>query len=108
MEPVARAYLTAAAGGEPRMGEERVVAAMALLRLLSAAMEITAAVLMVRSGQVADAMRINGALGLIGPLVLAAVTGIGMVGLAGRLPAGRMALLALAVGLILASLSRSR
>lgn len=87
------------------MDEARVVATMALVRLLSATMEIAAAVLMVRSGRVAEAVRINGALGLVGPLVLAAVTAIGMVGLAGKLPAGRLALLGAAVALILASLS---
>ena len=88
------------------MPEERVVSGMALLRLLSATIEITAALLMVRSGRVADAMRINGILGLIGPLVLASVTVLGVVGLAGTggLSPARMATLAVAVALILASL----
>ena len=88
------------------MAEERIVTAMAMLRLLSAALEITAAVLMARSGKVADALRINGLLGLVGPLVLAGVTALGLAGLAGRLPAGRLALLALAVALILGSVAR--
>ncbi|HEY8426441.1 MAG TPA: DUF2619 domain-containing protein [Limnochordales bacterium] len=87
------------------MPEERVVSAMALLRLLSATLEITAAILMVRSGRVADALRINGLLGLVGPLVLATVTALGLVGLAeaGRLSPVRMATLAVAVLLILYS-----
>ncbi|MEW6047279.1 MAG: DUF2619 domain-containing protein [Bacillota bacterium] len=88
------------------MPEERIVSGMALLRLLSAAVEITAAVLMARSGRVADAVRINGVLGIIGPLVLASVTALGLVGLAGagRLSPTRMGTLGLAVALILASL----
>lgn len=87
------------------MPEERIVSGMALLRLLSATIEITAALLMVRSGRIADAVRINGLLGLIGPLVLASVTALGLVGLAGtgRLSPVRMATLAVAVALILAS-----
>ena len=86
------------------MAEERIVSAMALLRLMSAAVEITAAVLMARSGRVADALRINGVVGLVGPLVLASVTALGLVGLAGRISTGRLAMVALAVALILASL----
>ncbi|HEY8498701.1 MAG TPA: DUF2619 domain-containing protein [Limnochordales bacterium] len=87
------------------MSEERVVSGMAVLRLLSASIEIAAAVLMVRSGRVADAVRINGVLGLVGPVVLASVTALGLVGLAGagRLSPARMATLAAAVALILAS-----
>ncbi|MBE3599655.1 MAG: DUF2619 domain-containing protein [Limnochordaceae bacterium] len=77
---------------------------MALLRLLSATIEIMAAVLMVRSGRVADAMRINGLLGVVGPLVLASVTAIGLAGLAGKLSPLRMGTLAVAVALILATL----
>lgn len=90
-------------GGLP---EERIVSGMALLRMLSAAIELTAAVLMVRSGRVAEAMRINGLLGLVGPLVLASVTALGLVGLAGRLSPVRMGMLAVAVALVLASLYR--
>ncbi|NLG68905.1 MAG: DUF2619 domain-containing protein [Firmicutes bacterium] len=87
------------------MPEERVVSGMALLRLLSATLEITAAILMVRSGRVADAVRINGLLGLVGPLVLASVTALGLAGLAeaGRLSPARLAILAVAVLLIFLS-----
>lgn len=87
------------------MPEERMVAGMALLRLLSASLELTAALLMLRSGRVADALRINAALGLVGPLVLATVTALGLAGVAGRLPPGRMAMLAAAVVLILGSVA---
>lgn len=88
------------------MPEERIVSGMALLRLLSASLEIAAALWMVRSGRIADAVRINGLLGVVGPLVLASVTALGLVGLAGagRLSPARMATLAVAVALILASL----
>lgn len=87
------------------MPEERVVSGMAMLRLLSATVEIVAALLMVRSGKVADAIRINGVLGLVGPLVLASVTALGVIGLAGtgRLSPTRLATLAVAVLLILTS-----
>lgn len=83
-----------------------MVSGMALLRLLSASVELAAAVLMMRSGRVADAMRINAVLGVVGPLVLASVTLLGLAGLATRLSPVRMGMLALAVLLILSTLWR--
>lgn len=103
--PARRVGFRGGSGGDA-VGEERIVSAMALLRLLSAAVEITAAVLMVRSGRVADALRINGLLGLVGPLVLASVTALGLAGLAGRISTVRLAMVTLAVALILASVGR--
>lgn len=58
------------------------VGSMALMRILSGAIELTAAALMVRANQVDTALRINGLLGLVGPTVLTLVSIVGLVGLA--------------------------
>ncbi len=80
---------------------EPLVNSMAAIRLISATIEATAAVLMLRSGRVETALRINGLLGLVGPTILVSVTAIGVAGLAGRLPYGKMAIIGMGVYLIL-------
>lgn len=80
---------------------EPLVNSMAVIRLISATIEATAAVLMLRSGRVETALRINGLLGLVGPTILVSVTAIGVLGLAGRLPYAKMAIIGMGVYLIL-------
>ncbi len=75
---------------------------MAAVRLVSATTEITAAVLMLRAGRVDAALRINGLLGLVGPLVLVTVSLLGVAGMAGRIPSGRIILILMGVYLIIA------
>lgn len=77
------------------------VRGMALTRMLSALVELTAALWMLRVGQVEGALRINGLLGLVGPLVLALTTALGLAGLAGHVPPWRLAVVAAGVLLIL-------
>jgi len=77
------------------------VAGMVLVRLLSAAVELTAAVLMARYNRVDTALRINGVLGLVGPLILLAVTSLGLAGLAGHLPLHRLLMILAGVLLII-------
>ncbi|BAS25871.1 hypothetical protein LIP_0011 [Limnochorda pilosa] len=74
---------------------------MALLRVLSASIEITAAYLMVRFGRVDQAMRINGLLGMVGPSVLVLVSVLGLAGLSAQLPWTRLGIIACGVALIL-------
>lgn len=86
--------------------ESRVVAGMAVLRLLSAAIEVTAALLMLRLARIDAALRINAALGVVGPLILAGVTALGVAGLAHRMSYGKLLVIALGVGLILYGLRK--
>ena len=58
------------------------VRGMMLTRCVSAAIELTAALLMWRLNRVEAALQINGMLGLVGPLILAVTTAIGLAGLA--------------------------
>ncbi|MCL6522593.1 MAG: YqhV family protein [Firmicutes bacterium] len=83
------------------LGLEPYVGAMVLVRLISAGLELTGATLMARFNRVDAALRVNALLGLTGPLVLLTVTTIGVLGLAGEMPAWRIGLVFLGVALIL-------
>ena len=74
---------------------------MTLVRLLSAAVELTAAVLMARYNRVDTALRINGVLGLVGPAILLIVSTLGLAGLADRLPLHKTLLIVAGVLLII-------
>lgn len=69
-----------------RVSEFKVLASMVLLRFLSASVEVTAALLMLRWGTVAQALRINAALGFFGPILFITVSAIGLVHLADQMP----------------------
>lgn len=76
-----------------------IVRSMAIMRFVSAAIEFGAALLMLRLARVDAAVQINGALGLVGPAIFISVTMLGIAGLAGKLPPGR--LLCIAAGVVL-------
>ncbi|MGI6566149.1 MAG: YqhV family protein [Limnochordia bacterium] len=81
--------------------ETQVVRSMALLRFIAGSLEITAALLMIRYGKVGIALRINAGLGLFGPLILTAVSLLGLAGLAGRISLTKLGIVAAGVFLIL-------
>ncbi len=74
---------------------------MVLVRCLSAAAELTGALLMLRLNDLEAAVRVNGVLGLVGPLVLVTATAIGVAGLAHQLSPGRILLVFAGVAAIL-------
>ena len=74
---------------------------MAAVRFLSAAIEATGATLILRSARVDQALRINGLLGLAGPVILITVTALGVTGMAGKIHAGKILLIFMGVYLIL-------
>ncbi|HET7559223.1 MAG TPA: YqhV family protein [Limnochordia bacterium] len=76
------------------------VLGMALVRMLSASIEATAAILMLRFGRVDAAMQLNGVLALVGPAVLLTTSAIGIAGLAGTLAPGKVAMIMVGVVLI--------
>jgi len=80
--------------------ELRAVLTMALLRLLAGTLEISAGLLMVKLGRVESALKINAVLGLIGPVILTLVSGVGLLRLSTQLPWHRLTLVALGVLLI--------
>lgn len=77
------------------------VGGMAAVRVLGAIIEIIAAALMVRYNRVDVALKINAILGLAGPLVLIAVTVLGVVGLSGRVAPYKLTLIFIGVYLML-------
>lgn len=79
---------------------DKIVMAMAAVRLLSATIEFSAAMLMLYFNRVEDAFRINALLALVGPTVLLTVTTLGLVGLAGKVSPQGMACIILGVALI--------
>lgn len=80
--------------------ELRVVLTMALLRLIAGTIEISAALLMLKLGKVQTALKINGVLGLVGPIILTLVGSIGLIGLSAQLSWQKLALTGLGVLLI--------
>src|SRR5690606_41216099 len=93
--------------GGPAVGEDAgLVRAMAVVRMISSAIELAAALLMLRLGRLDAAVQINAALGMVGPLVLVTVTLLGVAGLAGKIPLARLALLGLGVVLVILSARR--
>lgn len=95
--------LFVADGEEMEMPEESLVRAMALMRVLAGSLEVGAALLMLRFGQVESAFRINAWLGIIGPAIFLIVSSLGLTGMAGRVPPLKVVLLLGAVIFILAS-----
>lgn len=68
----------------------KIVLSMAMLRLLSGTIEITAALLMLKFNQIEKSLAINASLALVGPIILIATTAIGLVGIADKLSASKL------------------
>jgi hypothetical protein len=83
------------------MDEISVVHNMAYLRVIGAAIEIIAALLMIWRGSIASALKINALLGLVGPAVLLAVSALGLVGIAVHVSPLKTTMVGLGVILIL-------
>jgi len=79
---------------------------MAAVRMLSSAIELCAALLMLRLARLEAAVQINAGLGLVGPLVLVTTTLLGIAGLAGKVPWTRIGLIAAGVLLIVVGARR--
>jgi len=79
----------------------KIVLAMATLRLMSGSIELLAALLMLRLNQVDKALVVNSSLALVGPLVLLTTTTVGLAGLADRLSPSKLAWIAAGVACLL-------
>lgn len=85
---------------------EKIVFSMAALRILSSSIEFTAALLMLYSGSVEKAFKINALLAVVGPTVMITVTSLGLVGLAGKASPQGLACIVLGIVLILIGVNR--
>lgn len=89
------------------MGPENLyLRGMVGIRLLSATLELSGALLMWRLNRLDAAVRVNSVLGLVGPIVLTLTMLLGMAGLATRLPIGKLLWIGAGVMLILIGTSR--
>ncbi|MGG3822372.1 YqhV family protein [Geobacillus thermodenitrificans] len=77
------------------------VLAMAIMRMLSAFIELCAALLMLAFNDVKKALAINAGLAVVGPTVMIVTMTIGLLSLADELSFSRLGLVALGVALIL-------
>ncbi|WP_123040919.1 YqhV family protein [Cohnella candidum] len=69
---------------------DKAAMSMAILRMLSGSLELTAAIVMIRLNSVEKALVVNSMLALVGPLVLISTTAIGLVGLSDKLSPAKM------------------
>lgn len=74
---------------------------MVLLRGISACIEVGAVLLMLRLTRLESLVRLNAALGLVGPLIFLLVSALGLAGMAGRIHPARFLLVAAGVALVL-------
>ncbi|MCZ8537876.1 YqhV family protein [Paenisporosarcina quisquiliarum] len=77
---------------------------MIVLRLIGGSIEVSAALLMLKFNDLEKAFYINTLLALVGPTILIVTTGIGLVGLADKIPLTKMICLFSGIVLILFSL----
>jgi hypothetical protein len=84
-----------------------ILISMAIIRFISSFIELTAALLFLQSKSVEKAMRINAALGLVGPLIFTAVSLLGLVGISGKLSFAKLLIILIGVILVLIGTSAS-
>jgi len=85
---------------------DKAAFSMALLRIISGCLELTAALVMIRLNSVEKAMIVNSMLALAGPLVLISTMTIGLVGMADKLSPSRLIWVMAGVGCILIGVLR--
>ena len=83
---------------------EKALLFMIVLRLIGGSIEVSAALLMLKFNDLEKAFYINTLLALVGPTILIVTTGIGLVGLADKIPLTKMVCLFSGIVLILFSL----
>ncbi|KJS80431.1 MAG: hypothetical protein JM58_18635 [Peptococcaceae bacterium BICA1-8] len=83
------------------MGEDNVVRAMFLLRLLLAVISLIAALLMFKYKTITDALRINAFVGLVAPVIFISISAIGIANMAGKVSFGKLIITVIGVLLVL-------
>ena len=85
---------------------DKVVFGMAVMRLLSSSIELTAALLILKFDSIQTALKINAVLALIGPTIMTVVMIIGLTGLSGKIPLRNFLIILLGVALIFYGIGR--
>lgn len=81
--------------------EEKMLWGMRLMRLASACVEVIAAVMLLRMTDVRSMIRVNGLLGLVGPMIFIGVSALGLAASLGKIQPARLGLILLGVVLVL-------
>ncbi len=85
---------------------DKAAFSMALLRILSGSLELTAAIVMIRLNSVEKALVVNSMLAMVGPMILISTMAIGLVGLSDKLSPGKLLWVMAGVGCILIGILR--
>lgn len=80
---------------------DKAVLGMALLRIISGVIEVSAALLMIKLNTVEKALLVNSSLAIVGPLILITTTTIGVIGMADNISLMKLIWIFLGVSLIL-------
>jgi hypothetical protein len=80
---------------------DKAVLGMAVLRLISGSIEVTAGLLMLKLNQIDKALIINSSLALVGPVILIATTTIGLMGIADKISFTKIFFVLIGIGFIL-------
>jgi hypothetical protein len=80
---------------------DKAAVSMAVIRMLSGSLELTAAIVMLRLNDVQKALVVNSMLALVGPLVLVSTTAIGLIGLSDKLSPNKLIWVVAGVGCVL-------
>jgi hypothetical protein len=85
---------------------EKVILAMAGLRVVSGLIEIIAGLLILKFNQVDKALMVNAMLAVIGPIILITSMSLGIFNLADKISYSKLLFIALGVGFILLGLKK--
>ncbi|MFC5532564.1 YqhV family protein [Cohnella yongneupensis] len=85
---------------------DKAAFSMAMLRILSGSIEVTAAIIMLRLNDVQKALVVNSMLALVGPFVLISTTAIGLIGLSDKLSPVKLIWILAGVGCLLIGILR--
>jgi len=85
---------------------DKTVFIMAVIRLVYAGLMLAAGLLMLRYNTVAQALRINGVLGLMGPFILITVSVLGIADMAGKVSLSKLLVIITGVILIMYGTSK--
>jgi hypothetical protein len=80
---------------------DKAILGMAVLRLISGSIEVTAGLLMLKLNQIDKALIINSSLALVGPVILIATTTIGLMGIADKISFNKIFFVLIGIGFIL-------
>jgi hypothetical protein len=81
--------------------EEKMLWGIRLMRALSACVEVSAAIMLLRMNDVRSMIRLNGMLGLVGPFIFIAVSALGLSASLGKVQPAKLGVILLGVILVL-------